>query len=218
VAKRDGIRYKLDLKNSQDNEIYYAGCCEPTVTRIIKKYVKPGMIIFDLGAHTGAHTLRLAKLVGKNGKVIAVDPESRVLSRLKYNLRLNDINNVIIENIAFSDCSQEGKEITLDEYVNNNTIEKIDFIKIDTEGYEYKIIKGGMNSIKKFKPVMVLEFSKTNIEEQGDTLDDLVTALSSLGYSFFSEKSLKEYSSKEKLLNSMMPRTTNNVLCKIIEK
>jgi len=218
VTERDGIKYKLDLRNPQDSEIYYAGYCEPTVVRIIKQYVKSGMIVFDVGAHTGAHTLRLAKLVGKGGKVIAVDPDLQALSILRYNLGLNNIDNVIIENIAFSDNNQEGKEMTLDEYVKINKINRINFMKIDTEGYEYKIIKGGIDSIEKFSPIMVIEFSKTNIETQGDTLEDLVDLLSSLGYSFFSTKNLKEYPSKKVLLDSMLPKTVTNVLCKMIPK
>lgn len=217
VVEREGIKYNLDLKDSQDSEIYFAGHCEPTVVRIIKKYVKEGMIAFDIGARKGEHTLRLAKLVGRNGKVFAIDPDSQTLSILKCNLEMNDIHNVVIGDVGFSDRNQESRETTLDEYVNNNGIDKIDFIKIDTEGYEYKIIKGGINSIKKFQPVMVLEFGKTNIEGQGDTLEDLVNLLGSLGYSFFSDKSLKEYPSQEKLLSSMLPKTINNILCKVVK-
>lgn len=218
VVERDGIKYSLDLSESQDSEIYYAGHCEPTVVRIIKKYVREGMFVFDIGARKGEHTLRLAKIVGEKGRVFAIDPDKQALSILRSNLELNNIENVIIEAIAFADSNYEMQKITLDEYVKINNIEKIDFIKIDAEGYEYKIIKGGMNSIKKFKPIMVLEFSRTNLESIGDSLEDLVSLLDSLGYSLFSDKTLKKYSSKENLLRSIKPRMIYNVLCKIIEK
>jgi len=218
AAADNGIKYELNLNNPQDNEIYYGGCYEPTVVRVIKKYVGPGMTVFDIGAHSGSHTLRFAKIVSEKGKVIAIEPDDKILLKLERNLRLNNFNNIIVEKIAFSDANREDKEITLDEYVKKNKVEKIDFMKIDTDGYEYKIIKGGLNSLKKFRPIMVMEFTKVGPERYGDNLEDLIDLLGSSGYSIFSDRSLKEYKNKESILDAISPGAVINVLLKPTKK
>lgn len=205
TIERDGIKYRIDLDNFIGVETYHGKGYERAVSEIINKYVKPGMTVLDIGAHIGIHTCRLAKLVGDNGKVIAFEPDTIVLEKLKYNLELNGFRNVEIKNVALSTtCS-------LDKY----EIDKINFIKLDTDGQEYKIIRGGVESIRKFKPVMVVEFCEFTLKSYGDNLGDLIDLLDSLGYSFFSENSLKEYPSKKSILDiyASFPRTTMNVLC-----
>jgi FkbM family methyltransferase len=104
--------------------------------------------------------------------------------------------------------------VTLDNYVQRKAIKKIDFIKLDVDGYEYKVIQGGVNSIKKFKPDMLIEFVKYTLKEFGDNLESLIDLLDSVGYSFYSEKKIKRYGSKESLLSAIPPDGGFNVLCK----
>ena len=96
----------------------------------------------------------------------------------------------------------------------NPDVKEIDFIKLDVDGYEYKVIQGGINSIKKFKPIMIIEFSNYTLVECGDSLESLADLLASLGYSFYSEKDSQQYDSKETLLNTVPPGSGINVLCK----
>lgn len=205
IAEKRGIKYRVNLNHFIGVETYYGGGYEPPVSRIIDKYVKPGMTVFDVGANIGIHTCRMAKMAGRNGKVVAFDPDAGILEELKYNLQLNDLKNVVVENTALTDINSLNKYAT----------DKIDFIKIDTDGYECKIIRGGRETIRKFKPVMVIEFCKFTLEEHGDRMEDLIDLLDSLGYSLFSARSLKEYPGKKSLLDifASLPRTTMNVLC-----
>ncbi|HEX75388.1 MAG TPA: FkbM family methyltransferase [Dehalococcoidia bacterium] len=239
MATIGGITYELDLNELIDNSIYYEGCFELFTTAVIDKYVKSGMTVFDIGANIGGHTLRCAKLVGRSGKVIAFEPMPWAFSKLKRNVELNDFNNIVFEKFALSNVtgrqcvyfksswglegrsaldsegSREVDFITLDEYVEGNNISKIDFIKLDVDGYEYKVVRGGVNSIKKFKPVMIIEFGKWTLRKYGDSLEDLIDLLASLGYSFYSEKGLSRYRRKKLLLDAIPEHgATINVLCK----
>jgi FkbM family methyltransferase len=72
-------------------------------TKIVKKIVKTGDIVLDLGANIGYFTILFAKLVGINGKVIAFEPELKNFKILKKNISENKFNNVILENKAVSD-------------------------------------------------------------------------------------------------------------------
>lgn len=233
----EGITYELDLKETIENQIYNYSCYEPLTRSVINKYIKPGMTIFDIGANFGCHTLWFAKLVAEYGKVYAFEPMEYAISKLKRNIELNNFNNITLETCALSNIvlknqptyfqssypinrhPQKPKKehinfTTLDNYIRTNNITKLDFLKIDTDGYEYKIIQGGLNSISKFKPTMIIEFGKYTLKKYGDSLSNLIKLLDSLSYSFYSISDLKKYSSNESLLNSIQFDKSINVLCR----
>ncbi len=74
IARIDGITYELDLTQYIDSTIYFQGSFEAETTAVIERLVEPGMVVLDIGANIGSHTLRLARLVGQNGLVIAFEP------------------------------------------------------------------------------------------------------------------------------------------------
>ena len=62
-----------------------------------------GNFVIDLGANIGYYTCILAKLVGKDGKVFAFEPDPRNLKLLEKNIKVNEYNNVVIVDKAVSD-------------------------------------------------------------------------------------------------------------------
>jgi FkbM family methyltransferase len=238
ISKVDGITYELNLNELIDSSIYYMGCFEPLTTKVINKFVKSGMVVFDIGANIGCHTLRFAKLVGENGKVFAFEPMSDAFLKLKRNIKLNNFDNIINEQIALSNITQEKQQaffrtswlldgtipsrekkenvnfITLDEYVKRSNMNRIDFIKLDVDGYEYKIIQGGKTTLKQFKPLLLIELGEYTLNNFGDKVENLINLLDSLGYAFYSEENLKEYNNKKSLIDSIPSGGTINVLCK----
>src|SRR5262245_34452280 len=70
---RDGACWELDLREGIDLAIYL-GLFEAGTSRALRRLVRPGAVVLDVGANIGAHTLRLAKLVGESGRVIAFEP------------------------------------------------------------------------------------------------------------------------------------------------
>lgn len=86
----------------------------------------------------------------------------------------------------------ENKELiycdTLDNFIKKNNINKIDFIKIDVEGSEFNILKGGYNTLKNLKPILFFEFNKltkllSNINEK-----ELYQYLNDLNYNIYAYK------------------------------
>ena len=139
----------------------------------LQKTLKEGMNIIDIGANVGVYTVLAAEKVGKNGKVIAVEPEPKNYKRLIENINLNGFKNIIPQNIALTD--HEGSERlylssssgshslspkedtissievslkTLDNLLEELNLKKIDIIKIDTEGSEIPILKGAEKTLK----------------------------------------------------------------------
>jgi FkbM family methyltransferase len=164
--------------------------------------------IIDIGAQSGLYTL-FAKYL-PNSNFYAFEPFKPTFNILNDNILLNNINNVKTFNIGlsnkkeelilntckshnglhtlgnnplrFNDIEQIKIEVdTIDNLFYNNNI-PVDFIKIDTEGWEYNILKGGVNTIKKFKPLIQLEWSENNMLQCNINENDLNQLIYELGY------------------------------------
>ena len=86
--ERGGLRWRLDLREGIDLALFL-GVYEPHVAKTLPRILKPGDVVVDIGANIGAQTLPLAHLVGPSGRVIAVEPTSYAVHKLKANLALN---------------------------------------------------------------------------------------------------------------------------------
>jgi len=89
LVERGGLRYQLDLNEGIDFSIYLLGAFEPGTQKTLQKLIKPGDVVFDIGANIGAHTLGIAQSVGSSGKVYAFEPADFAFAKLKRNLALN---------------------------------------------------------------------------------------------------------------------------------
>lgn len=108
-VKRSGFRWNLDLSEGIDLYIYIFGTFEPSTQKRIRTLVKPGDVVFDVGANIGAHTLLLSQLVGATGKVFAFEPTDYAFNKLRDNLNLNRnlANRVQVEQAFLCRSSDE---------------------------------------------------------------------------------------------------------------
>jgi len=231
IKEIDGVKFELDLSRLVHAQMYYYGVWEPSTTNIIKKYVKKGMVCFDIGASSGVHGLRMANQVKEKGKIYAFEPSDWMYKYFEKNLFLNrDIvhwHNVVLEKIAltnfdgmdFFESTEHGKIgrpidepkiqsqfMKMDTYVKNGAITQLDFIKIDTDGFEAKIFEGGEKTLRKFKPVMIVEFRPSLTKE-------ILKVLKPIGYHFYKEDTEEEYKSEEELIKDI-ESDVKNVLCR----
>ena len=225
----DGIKYELDLTEVIDRTLFYVGEWEKYTSACLKKYIKPDMTVFEIGSNIGAHTFQIAKLLmnGK-GRLYSFEPTTFAFKKLERNWSLNRFNNIVLENIGLADengvlelkssqlcfksswnikdrklCRKHGDKIELmklDDYVEQKNIKQIDFIKMDTDGYELKILNGGKNSISKFRPIMLLEVSEC-LNRVGHSVKELIELLKSLNYQAFSVEDESLLSWDDVLLN-----------------
>ena len=139
-------------------------------------------IVIDAGANLGFFSILAGKKIGLNGKVFAFEPIKKTAGILDKNIKYNNFLNIEVIEKALGDkqselnfavnedilgCSsnvlREGKndtekvqQITLDDFVRENNLNKINFIKADIEGMERDLIKGAEQTIKKFKPKLAI--------------------------------------------------------------
>jgi FkbM family methyltransferase len=89
MARRGGIVWDLDLDEGIDLSIYLLGAYEPRTGRAYARLLRPGAVVFDIGANIGAHTLPFARLVGPAGSVHAFEPTDYAFAKLRRNIALN---------------------------------------------------------------------------------------------------------------------------------
>ena len=184
---------------------------ELNVIQMFADQIKDDFTILDIGANNGSFSL-MAKLYPTTTWHL-FEPDPTNVDHLKENLELNEITNATVYEEALSDYIGEcvlkicpnhrglntiGKNVqrfsnaeSVDYPVKCNTIDnifsdtKIDLIKIDTEGSEYDIIRGGINTIKKYKPKILLEFNPGNMSQCGHDPQKLNALIHEIGYNPF---------------------------------
>lgn len=80
----------------------------------------------------------------------------------------------------------EIKITTLDAFCEERRVDKLDCIKIDVEGAEFDVLKGGEKTLSKYKPHLIVELQEQTASASGRSPKDILEYLETLGYSFFS--------------------------------
>lgn len=169
-----------------------------------ERFLREGDTVIDAGANIGLLTLRAAKVVGEDGRVISIEPHPETFRWLNKNVLLNKFSNVEFFNIAvghkqqlvsFTDfkikdinkvSEKEGTLTlpltTLDSMCQN--ISRCMLLKIDVEGFELPVFFGAEDLIKKTDVVM-FESSPRNFALQNYTLQDIFRFLTLQGFSVY---------------------------------
>jgi FkbM family methyltransferase len=78
----------------------YEGTFERPQRRFVERFLRPGMVMFDIGAHHGLYSLIGARSVGRTGTVVAFEPSPRERSRLELHRRINRLPQIVVEPVA----------------------------------------------------------------------------------------------------------------------
>lgn len=157
---------------------------DPGVAAVLRRYVRPGMSVVDIGANIGCLTMLLASLVGPTGRVVAVEPNPENVKLLEASRRLNGFDQVVVLpvaagrdtgvlalNVSFSNGmtgelpdemagvlgSRPVPSFALDLVLPKDG--SIDVVKLDIEGAEFNALIGMTSTIDRDRPVIVSEFS-----------------------------------------------------------
>jgi FkbM family methyltransferase len=189
----DGLMFYLNPQDEYLTQLVLSsGTWEPEETRLFRSKCRTGDTVIDVGANIGWYTIIASKLVGKNGSVIAFEPDPENYEFLKRNILANECDNVILEPKALSnvngtltlylDDENKGKHsivfdqkggaiqieaIKLDDYLENR-LKQVDFVKIDVEGAEPMVLEGMKRTIASHPSIrLVVEFSPERVVATG---------------------------------------------------
>lgn len=172
-------------------------------------------VVLDVGANLGWHSLVISKRL-PGSTVYSFEPIPENYKYLVTNLCLNSANNVTSYNFGLSDqsgqfdfhyfpegsvlasqhnligCSKskklQCKLETMDSFFEESKVKKVDFIKVDVEGAELHVVKGGIATIQEYKPILMLELLEKWSVQFGYHPDEVINLLKDLGYSCFRSK------------------------------
>lgn len=190
-----------------------SGRYDPQTLSIINQMVRPGDFCMDIGANVGAIAFAIAKRTGTAGRILAFEPGALTFKRFSANLALNPAyrdtivpiqaglsdkegtlfwhehgNNRGNANLS-GDAQGDGVQVpvtTVDKYFLDHPAQRLDFVKIDVESMEYEVIKGGLETWKKFKPVLYYETLADFEKFRGIPVFRLIEEmLKPIGYSFY---------------------------------
>lgn len=157
---------------------YWLGSYEMGKRLVFEKMIRPGSVVFDIGANVGYFSLLSAVLVGSEGSVFAFEPLPRNIEYLNNHIKLNKLHNIQVVEAAVSDHTGEAwfdlgassamghlsetgtiriRMVSLDEMFANGQLQPPDYMKIDVEGAEYDVLKGAQKLILDHQPILFLD-------------------------------------------------------------
>lgn len=129
----------------------------------------------DLNSHLKNKIICINKGLGNKKAILPIYDEQDTTNEGLFSIhQKNFIQSKKIQDIEID---------TLDNFVNENQMDRIDFIKIDVEGNELYVLQGAVSCLKKLKPKLLIEMSEKNFNAAGYTKQDIFNFLESLGYS-----------------------------------
>jgi len=181
--------------------------------RFLWNFLHPGMVFLDVGAHHGLYTVVAAKKLDKQGRVVAFEPSPREYWRLRLHLHLNRLKAVRAE--AYAVSSQNGTKtfyavredttmnslrrpeihgaleeivvetISLDQHCRHHEIDRVDLVKIDTEGAEIEVLEGARGILSSCRPFIICEVLDQVTRAWGYDAREIVSWLAHCGYAWF---------------------------------
>jgi len=154
--------------------IQYYPTCELQTKKYFVDNVGTDWVCLDGGANVGYHSILLGRLASE-GKVFAFEPTS-TLSMLIENLNLNGTTNVVPVGKGLSNFIGKKKDkiyriwgrppeesvvdfTTIDQFVEENGLERVDLIKIDVDGYDLEALEGAVDTLARFSPIVCVELN-----------------------------------------------------------
>lgn len=221
----NGYRLRLPTRYFK----YFPSTYEKENFNFLANSCKPGAVVIDIGAHIGLFSVIASQVTTNSGKVYAFEPAPNTYALLQKTLSINDTGSVIetfqkavgkeTGKITFfiSDGEADNSnslvnykedrplhgidvEVTsVDAFVKERKINKLDFIKIDVEGAEYDTLRGAAETLQNLKPVCIVAIHPEPIKAKGDSLEDIYDFIISRKYRIMLNE--KEFSKAELLAN-----------------
>ncbi len=170
--------------NPRTGQNYFEGGGEPEVQEVLRQNLRPGMTFYDVGANIGFFSLLAARLVGKEGRVIAFEADPEIAARLREHVTRNEFDWITVEQqavwseprtvfFARTDPATSPDRglghvvevsagdtihvdaVSLDDYTRTQPLP--DFLKWDVEGAEVEVFRGAARLLKEKRPGIICE-------------------------------------------------------------
>ncbi len=181
AAELGGHSFDCCLRDRLARDVFFAGCFAAQEIAFVRAVLRPGMTFVDVGANWGLFTLVAAHLVGKSGRIVALEPDPRILAKLRSNVDRNNLSQVEVFGFAVADreanltlaahdhgsdnwgisrlvahnpTAQKTFTVTsrrLDLLLDEAGLQVADLTKIDVEGAEDMVLAGMDAGLKSYR-------------------------------------------------------------------
>jgi FkbM family methyltransferase len=239
----NGTKFNYPLNSAIGNCLSVDGSFETHELNFVIQSLKPGDVFLDIGANAGLYSVLAAQKVGASGHVYSFEPGRDELNLLSHNIQKNELKNVTIVNKAVSNerasvdfaISHDGamnslkktnhsmqkikewqvvETITLDEFIRENQINKVDFIKIDVEGAEGLVFEGAKQLLNSNTHLTILfEACSVTTVSFGYTPRELIDNLKKQGFFLYCFSNTGELLNVESDAPSVGNENINFIAC-----
>lgn len=204
-------RLAIDPVSVMGHALLNEGTYEAGMAATVQRLLGPGSTFVDVGANEGYFTVMAARRVSAAGRVLAIEPQTRLRPVIQRNLELNHLRHVRLESVAISDepgtaafhlsadtntgssglsrhtqyvlPTEEVRTDTLANVVAAAGLEHIDLMKMDIEGFEYEAVLGSRDLFRNGRVrALALELHPTVLKERGKDANAIIEFLHECGY------------------------------------
>jgi FkbM family methyltransferase len=172
--------------------------------KFLESIAKEGMHAIDIGANIGIATVAIAKRIRRRGKLYSFEPVPEYFNILKENVFSNGLENIKVYELAVADqvgrvpfyqkglssgiVFEDGAEkfevstTTIDRFLSEEKVERIDLINMDCEGSELLVLRGAKETLWRNKVKIFCEIHHDFLKQLGQSVKDIVQYLQSLDF------------------------------------
>jgi FkbM family methyltransferase len=210
----NGLSLDVVWRDHVSESIMRHGYYEPETVALFERFLRPGMVVLDVGGHIGQYTLVASQLVGPAGQVHSFEPDPETFAWLRRNTELNALSNVSVNQIALSDSAgtqtfyfatthdiganslaeplnfsgrkAEVQCLPLDDYLRERGVSRVHLVKMDVEGAEMAVLAGGERLFSNpERPMLIMEFEEKRQRAFGRSCREMGGWLVDHGYDLY---------------------------------
>jgi FkbM family methyltransferase len=211
--RHGGFKVPCDLTEMLQRQFYYFGTyfLEDQILSCWEREARTSETIFDIGANAGIFSLA-ALAVKPDARVFAFEPTPEIANRLRAAVKINGLRNLIVNEMAVGDhdgqavlrrwrgvdnsnegmnfiTSEEGvgeavRLVSLDQYCQDNAIERIDLLKIDIQGNEPLAFSGAARLLREGRIRTIFAELNWNATGDGGPAAQMISSLAAANFRF----------------------------------
>jgi FkbM family methyltransferase len=229
VERREGLWWCLDREDYICQDLYWSSANDRAEMRHALRSMPPGGVMLDVGANYGYYCITIASRLRQRCTIHAFEPNGVTFDRLRQNVELNGASAVIAHRLGLSDREgtagivevpghsgaaylRPGGDVavtSLDRFCARTSLDRLDLVKIDAEGAELRILRGGRGALERFRPPLLLELNAPTLEREDASPGEVLSLLRSLEYRVYSITPKREITPGD----GPLPSPVMNVLC-----